>query len=191
MKIKTKLKGAFDLLFLFGGGIHAFSGSKRDVIYSLVIPILLFPVTLFFSIFYPPKGMEVNYPDSQILVTVFLYTIFSFMFSIAAVFLLARAFNKSGKILLFLETVNWVGAAFFLVTLPLTLAAVFNWILREEMDRIFVITQCFFYVIIAHVVFRVFQLNWQLSGFIAISVLFVDQTTWDVLFAVQGIPKPW
>ena len=161
------------------------------MIYSFVIPVMIFPVNLFFSIFYPPKGMETNYPDSQILVTVFLCAVLSFVFSIALIFLLARAFNKSGKILLFLETINWVSVAFFLVTLPLTLAAVFNWILREEMDRIFVITQCFFYMVIAHVIFRVFQLNWQLSGFMAISILFVDQTTWDVLFAVQGIPKAW
>ncbi|MCK5556025.1 MAG: hypothetical protein KAI76_07300 [Alphaproteobacteria bacterium] len=191
MRVKTKLKGAFDLLFLFGDGIHAFSGSKRDVISSLVIPVMLFPITLSFNVFYPPKGMETNYPDNQILTTVSLHTIFSFVISLIMIFFLAKAFNKSDKIWLFLETINWVGAAFFLVTVPLALAAIFNWILREEIDRIFVITQCFFYLAIAHVILRVFQLNWQLSGFMAISVLFVDQTTWDVLFAVQGIPKPW
>jgi len=191
MRNKAKLKGAFDLLFLFGQGIHAFSGTKRDAIRSFAIPVVLFPVTLFFSVFYPPKGMEEGYSNSQILMTVSLHAVISFVFSLAAIFLLARSFKKSDKFWLFLEAINWIGLAFFLITLPLVNAAVFNWIPREEMDRIFVITQCFFYVVTACVIFRAFQLNWQLSGFMAIVILFVDQTMWDILFMLQGIPKPW
>ncbi len=191
MRNKAKLKGAFDLLFLFGRGIHSFSGTKRDAIRSLTIPFVLFPVTLFFSVFYPPKGMETGYSDSQILTIVFLQVVLSFVFSMAAVFLLACSFKKPDKFWLFLEAINWTGLAIFLVTLPLVNAAVFNWIPREEMDRIFVIAQCFFYVVTACIIFRAFQLNWQLSGFMAIVILFIDQTTLDVLFMLQGVPKPW
>ncbi|MFH1158826.1 MAG: hypothetical protein V1721_08140 [Pseudomonadota bacterium] len=191
MDIKTKLKGAFDLLFLFGRGIHAFSGSKQDALRSFVIPGVLFPVTLSFGALYPPKGMETGYSNSQILTTVALHAVVSFALSLAVIFLLARTFRKSGKFWLFLEAYNWTGLAIFLVTLPLAQAALFEWIPREEMDRIFVIAQCFFYVVTACIIFRALQLNWQLSGFMAIATLFVDQTTWDVLFMLQGIPRPW
>ncbi|MCK5555547.1 MAG: hypothetical protein KAI76_04865 [Alphaproteobacteria bacterium] len=191
MGIKTKLKGAFDLLFLFGRGIHAFSGSKRDAILSFSIPCVIFPMTLFFSVFYPPKGMETGYSNSQILITVSLHVVISFLLSLTVIFLLSRVLKKSGKLWLFLEAYNWTGLAIFLVTLPLTQAAIFDWIPREEMDRIFVIVQCFSYVVTASIIFHSFQLNWQFSGFMAIVILFIDQTMWDILFMLQDIPKPW
>ena len=191
MRNKTKLKGAFDLFFLFGRGIHAFSGSKRDAIFSLVIPCVVFSITLLFSAFHLPKVMEEGYSNSQILTTIFLHFIISFVFSLVIIFLLASVFKKSDKFWLFLEAYNWTGLVIFLATIPLAQVAFFNWLPREEMDGIFVIAQFFFYLVTASIIFHSFQLNWQLSGFMAIAILFVYQTMWDILFMLQGIPKPY
>jgi hypothetical protein len=191
LAIKTKLTGAFDLLFLFGRGIHAFSGARRAALRSLLIPAALFPLTLPFTYFYPPKGMESGYPYSQILATVVVQAALSLIFSLALVALLARAFNRLNKFWLFLEAGNWTALAMFGISLPLLLAAACGWLPREEMDRIFVIVQCYFYVVTGCIVFRSFRLNWQLSVFITIAILFADQTAWDLLFRLQGIPRPW
>lgn len=187
----TKLKGAFDLLFLFGRGIGAFSGTRRAALRSLLIPAALFLLALPFPCFYPPKGMESGLGCGQILAVVTAQTLLSLTFSLALVALLARAFGVLGKFWLFLEASNWTGLAAFSITLPLLLAAATGWLPREEMDRIFVIVQCYFYVVTGCIVFRAFRLNWQLSAFMAIVVLFADQTAWDLLFRLQGIPQPW
>jgi hypothetical protein len=191
LDIKIKLKGAFDLLFLFGRGISAFSGTKRAALQSLAVPAILFPLTWPLVYFYPPKGLETGYPYSQILTTVVLQAVLSLALSMVLVVALARAFNRLDKFWLFLEACNWTALAAFSVHMPLLLAAACGWIPRAEMDRIFVIAQCYFYVVTGCIVFRAFQLNWQLAGFITVAILFADQTAWDLLFRLQGIPLPW
>jgi len=191
MNIKIKLRGAFDLLFLFGRGIHAFAGTKRGALRSLVIPAALFFLALPFSYFYPPKGMETGYPYSQVLMTVVLQFVLSFASSLVLVAALAKGFNRLGRFWLFLEAGNWTGIASFAVTAPLLLAAVCGWLPRAEMDRIFVIVQCYLYVVTGGIVFRSFRINWQLAGAVAVIILFADQTAWNILFKLQGIPQPW
>lgn len=189
--MNKKLVGAFDLLFLFGRGIGAFEGKKAAALRSLLIPLVFFPLSLLFSYFYPPKGMETGFPAERILLTVGAQYIVSFIFSLALVAGLARALGKQGRFWLFLEASNWVGVAMNVVTLPLVLAAVFGWLPREQMDRIFVIVALYGYLVTACVAYRSFQVNWQLAGFIAVATFFAGQATWDLLFWAQGIPQPW
>jgi hypothetical protein len=191
MDIKKKLAGSFDLLMLFGRGIEAFSGKKRDALLSLVIPAALFPFSLVFSACYPPKGMEHGYPLSQILMTVSLGGVISMVVSLALIAGLAWGFKKLDRFWLYLDASNWTGLAIFIAMLPFILAAVMGWIQREEMDRIFVIIQCYLYVVTGCIFFRAFQVNWQLAGFMMIVILFVNQMTLEFLFRVQGIEYPW
>lgn len=188
---KNKITGAFDLLFLFGRGIKKFSGTKEEAVASLVFPLMLFPCSLVFVYFYPPKGMEAGYGFGQIAATVTVLSVLTFIFSNALVWWMSRLLGKADKFWLFFSASNWVSAAFFVVTIPFMLAAVAGITGREEMDRIFVLASAYSYVVTACIAWRAFSLNWQLAGFIAIVTLFVGQELWHLTYWVQGIPIPW
>src|SRR4051812_16221194 len=145
MDFKKKLKGAFDLFLLFGRGIKSFSGEKKQALRSLAIPVFLFVISLPWGYLYPPKGME-KLPFSQILMTQALQFVIAVPFSLLLVAGVAKALKKSDKFWLYLETSNWTDIPCFVVGLPFTVAAVMGWVPREEMDRLFVILQCYFYL---------------------------------------------
>lgn len=187
----SRLKGAFDLLLLFGQGIGAFSGKKKDALRSFVIPVALFPVTLFLCRFYPPKGMETGFSTGAIVGTVAAQWILSFVFSLALVTVLARSLGKLDKVWLFWEANNWTALAMFLVAFPFSAAAVFQWVAREQMDRVFVIMQVYGFIVVACIAYRAFKINWQLAGLVAVVTLFANEMAWEILFRALGIPDPW
>jgi hypothetical protein len=191
MTLKPKLIGAFDLLMLFGRGIEAFSGKRREALWSFVIPVAMFFVSLPFSYAYPPKGMESGFSHSRILMTVTLQNLLSTVMAYALIIVVAYSLKKLDRFWLFVEANNWITIATVAVSVPFAVAAVLGWVPREEMDRILVLLQCYFYVVTACIFFRAFRVNWQLAGFLAILTFFANQVTWDFLYRVQGITLPW
>jgi hypothetical protein len=191
MKIKKKIIGSFDLLFLFGRGIEVFSGTTKDAWRSLLLAFSFFPLSLAMACLYPPKGMEEGYTHLRIATTFTLQFLLSFIFTTALVFLIAKALNKTKKFWLFFEAVNWTGAVFNVVTIPFAVMAITGIVPREEMDRILAILSCYSYVVIACIAYRALHVNWQIAATIAIITLFVGNELWHALYAAQGIPLPW
>lgn len=188
---KKKFAGSFDLLFLFGRGINAFSGTRKDALQSLVWPALIFPFSLVSSYFYPPKGMESGYSYAQIAMTVTVEYILSIIVSAAIVFAISYALGKRDKFWLFFEATNWVALAFVCVIFPVSITATTGLLPRTEMDRVFAIISCYGYIVTACIAWRALLTNWQIAGAIAIVTLFVDQELWHTLYGLQGIPVPW
>jgi hypothetical protein len=191
MTLKSKLTGAFDLFMLFGRGIKAFTGTRRAALWSMAIPVVLFIASLPFDYYYPPKGMESDISHEQILLTVTLQNILSTVLEFILIAGVAYSLKKLDRFWLFVEANNWVSIPTVLVSVPFAIAAVYGWVAREEMDRVLVLLQCYFYVVTGCVFFRAFQVNWQLAGFMTILTLFANQTTWELLYRVQGITAPW
>ncbi len=191
LDFKNKITGGFDLLLLFGRGIKKFSGTKKEALVSVILPLALFPCSLAFSYLYPPKGMEVGYEYPQIAATITAQFILSFIFSNALVMGLSRLLDRGDKFWLFFSAGNWASVALFIVTVPFMIAAASGIVGREEMDRIFVLVSCYSYVVTACIAWRAFSLNWQLAGVVAIATLFVNQELWHFIYSIQNIPIPW
>lgn len=191
MVFKSKLSGAFDLFLLFGRGIKAFEGKRRAALWSLVIPVALFVVSLPFSYYYPPKGMETGFSHAQVLAVVMLQNILSTIVEFALVIGVAYSLKVMDKFWLFFEANNWVIIPVALVSAPFAVAAARGWVPRDEMDRVLVLLQCYFYIVTACVFYRAFKVNWQLAGFLAILTLFANQFTWHLLYHALGVPEAW
>lgn len=191
MAVAAKLKAGFDLFFLFGRGIDSFTGSKPAALRSCLIPVALFPVALLFGAAFPPKGMETGYPLGQILFTVGTHYILSFFLSLLLVWAIVKPLGAAAKFWLFLEASNWVGLAASLISIPLMVMAVAEWIPRMEMDRVFALFTIYSCVVTACLAYRSFRLNWQLAGLIAVLTHFANQETLNTLYALQHIPKAW
>ena len=189
---KDKIIGGFDLLFLFGRGIEKFSGSKNEILMSLLVQLFLLPLSIAFSYFYPPKGMEAGFGHAQIIATALAQFVITYVLSYVGVWAIARSLNRQDKFRLFFSASNWLALPFFIVMIPFMLIAAFGIVPREEMDRIFVLFSCYSYIITACIAWRSFRINWQLAGLMSIMTLFVDQEFgYHLIYRLEGIPAPW
>jgi hypothetical protein len=192
--VKDKIKGAFDLTFLFGKGIKPFEteGTKAHAIKSMIIPAALYPLGVVTAWFYPPQGMhDGTYPFSQIMVTLTAAYLFGFVATLGLGWVFAYALKQQERFWLFVQASNWTSIAFTLVTIPVLLMMIFNIMPREEMDRIAVIITCYGFIITGCVAYKSFRVPWELAGALACMTLFINQQVWNALFYMQDIDLVW
>lgn len=190
LEIRPHLRGAFDLVFLFGRGIKAFDPSIPAMLRSFWWLVLLYPVLVISALAYPPKGLE-DAAVLQVITNVTIQHFFSYAAFLAVMVPLSRALSVKQNLPLFITALNWVSVAATIITLPFFVAAVLEWFPRTEMDRIFVIIQCYFYIVTGCIARRALNIGWEFAGMIAVVSLFMGQTAWDILFLLQDIPDPW
>ncbi len=192
--VKEKLKGAFDLTFLFGKGIQPFEaeGTKSHALKSMWIPAALYPLGVFMAWVYPPQGMhDGSYPFSQIFMTVTAAYLLGFFATLGFGWTFAYALKQRDRFWLFVQAGNWVSIPFTLVTLPIAAMMVFDVMPREEMDRIAVIITCYGFIVSGCVAYKAFRVPWELAGALACMTLFINQQVWNALFYMQDIDLVW
>ncbi len=192
--VKEKIKGSFDLTFLFGKGIKAFEdeGTKSHALKSMWIPVALYPLGIAMAWFYPPQGMhDGSYPFSQIFMTVTAAYILGFFATLGFGWLFAYALKQRERFWLFVQASNWTSITFTLVTLPIALMMIFDIMPREEMDRIAVIITCYGFLISGCIAYKSFRVPWELAGALACMTLFINQQVWNGLFLMQDIDLVW
>lgn len=192
--VKEKIKGGFDLIFLFGRGIKPFEaeGTKQHAIKSLLIPLFMYPLAPLMAYFYPPQGMhDGTYAYGQIFMTVTAAYVLGFLVSVGLLWLFAFWLKQMDRFWLFIQASNWVSIPMLILTLPIAFMMVFDVMPREEMDRIAVIVTCYSFIVSACIAFRSFKIPWELAGFLACMTLFANQQVWNALFQFQDIPLVW
>lgn len=189
--LKDKIIASFDLYFLFGRGVKAFDGSKREMLWSFVWPLAFLPLNLWMATLYPPKGLEKGFDKSFIVSFVFSHTLLAYIVMFVVIAGAARAIKRHEHTFLFFAALNWAMAAGFFVMLPLTLLGVSGVIERLSMDRILVLIQLYEYLVIACIAFSALRLNWQLGFAFAILIMFINQELLNMFYALNDIPKTW
>lgn len=192
--VKDKIKGGFDLILLFGKGIKPFEedAGKAAALKSLWIPVLLYPIAPLVAWFYPPIGMQDgSYPYSQIFLNVTAFYVLSFIVSTGMVWLFGYWLKQEERFWLWLQACNWVSIPMLVISLPVAAAMIFDWLPREQLDRISVIVTLYSFLVGACIVFRSYKINWELAGSMACMMLFANQQVWNLLYTLQDIPIVW
>ena len=192
--VKDKLKGGFDLILLFGKGIKPFEEDpgKAAALRSMWIPLVLYPLAPLMAWFYPPIGMQDgSYPYSQIFMNVTAFYVLSYVVSAGMVWLFGFWLKQEDRFWLWLQAGNWTAIPLLIVTLPLGAAMIFDWMPREELDRISVIVTLYSFLVGACIMFRSYKINWELAGSMACMMLFANQQVWNLLYTLQDIPLVW
>jgi len=192
--VSQKIKGGFDLVLLFGKGIKPFAENptKEAALKSMWIPVLLYPLVPLLAWFYPPLGMhDAVYPYSQIFFNVTAFYVLSFVVSAGIVWLFGYWLKQEEGFWLWLQAHNWVAIPKLIICLPVAAAMIFDWMPREQLDRISMIMTLYGFLVGACIVFRSYKINWELAGSLACMTLFANQQVWNLLYRLQDIPLVW
>ncbi len=189
---QDKLKGAFDLTFLFGRGILPFEKdpSKKAGLQSLWIPILLLPLSFIAEYFWPGEGLEKQTLQTRYLI-IAEGAVLNFAGGLALLWVATRAFDRRDRFWITFQAGNWTSIPLTILSLPLLLLAVEQWYPRAQMDHVFNIVTYYGFVVGACVYFRGLKIWWGFGGFLASVAIFIGQNIQNLLFWVNGVPIKW
>lgn len=187
---KGCLKGAFALCLFSRDGIAAFDTGWGQALRSFWPGILTTPLFVWFVMLKPEDSLK-GYPDWQIAANVLLHIVFSTIVWYGVMWLFAGQLKARDKFPLFVSAGNWTGTAMLLVFLPVMAAIVFGWGNEDQLERVMILLTLYAYGVTGYVAFKSFPIPWQMAGFVAVSSIFVNETTRDILYLIQGIaPVP-
>ncbi len=189
MTIKDKLIGCFDLFLFFPRGINAFAGEKRQAIRTfIIVQLLLSPLIPITSAMVPPVGME-GQSYAFTLKIVFMHYFIVMAANLWVTWLIAGFLEKQHRFWLGLEVGAWCNLLFAtVVMIPLLLLDHYDQVPEATMQRTYIILACYSYVFGGAVLYAVYRVNiflvlaWSILGFA------VDRETWNILYALHGLP---
>ena len=193
VKWTDKLKGAFELIFLFGRGMVPFEKdpSRAAGLRSLWIPIALFPVSLYCAYLWPPKDLVEQKMETILSITA-LSTVLGFFAGLGILWLSTVVFDRRDRFWITFQATNWTGLALSLVGAPLYIAALSGWYPRVQMDNVFIMLGYYGMIFVSGcVAFRGLKIDWMMGGFLACLGIFVGQQIWNLLFWLHGVPISW
>jgi hypothetical protein len=186
---KDKLKGSFDLLFLFGRGIEPFEkdNNRRAGLQSLWIVAVMFPLGLLVSYLWPQAGMEKE-PMSHVLLANIGEGLIGLVTGIGLSWVSAKAFNRMDRFWVIFQAFNWVGIPLSLVSLPFLILALMHWYPREVMDNIFMFILYYGFIVSGCIFYRGLKISWEFAGFLACMAIAIGQLTQNLVFWLAGVP---
>jgi hypothetical protein len=190
---KEKLRGAVDLLFLFGlKGIAPFEKSTpAQSLRSVMIPIALFPVGLLCAWLYPPDGLD-KAPTSTILAIEGCSDVLVFLATTALVWVFAKAFSTRERFWVAFQASNWTGIPMLLLTLPFLYLGIANIYPREQMMKVLSIVGAYGYLFVeACVLFRGLKISWEFAGLLVCLEYVIGTQIWHLMFFLNGVPIVW
>jgi hypothetical protein len=186
---KQKLKGSFDLVFLFGRGIEPFErdNTRSAGLKSLWVPAVLFPFGLLSAWLSPPEDLRAV-PKLQMLLTLTGETIVGTIVGIVVLWLAAVALDRRDRFWIAFQAGNWIGLPLSILSVPFPLLAAAGWYPAEKMDSIFTIITCYGFLVGACVVYRGLKIGWELAGFLACFGYVLGKAIQDLADTLNGVP---
>ena len=180
------LRGALALCLFSRDGILVFDASPGQAWRSFWPGILTMPLFIWFVVEKPEDSLK-GYPDWQIAANVVAHTIVSSVIWYGVMWLFAGQLKARDRFALFVSAGNWTGTAMLLVFLPVMAAILFGWGNEDQLERVMILLTLYSYGVTGYAAFKSFPIPWQMAGFVAVSSIFVNETTRDILYLIQGI----
>lgn len=192
IKWTDKLKGAFELIFLFGRGIQPFEKDpgKAAGLRSLWIWGAMVPVSQYCAYLWPPKDLY-EQPIQTVQAITALSTVLGLFSGLGILWLATVVFDRRDRFWITFQATVWTGVAISLVSLPIYIAALCGWYPRAQMDNVFIMIGFYGVLVNGCVAFRGLKIDWMMGGFLAGLGIFVGQQIWNGLFLLFDVPINW
>jgi hypothetical protein len=190
---KEKLRGAWDLTFMFGlKGIVPFEKSTREQAFRAIwIFVALLPFDLLQAYLYPAEGLE-KVPLPTVMLIEFSSDILGFVASFALMWVFASVLGSRDRFWITFQALIWTSIPMLIITLPFTYLAVAHVYPREEMERVFSVIGAYGAIFVSGcTVFRGLKISWEFAGCLVCFDYVLGTQIWHLLFWLNGVPIVW
>ncbi len=180
---KQNLTGCMEIFLFMPVGIERFSPHKKDAIKSLIIPLLLLPITLVAVLSLPEESEG---PLSFLILLQVVRTVGAFSLFLLVVYYLAKQFGRQEHFFRYLNAGNWCNIPGVLLTMPL----MYGIFMGHEMagyESYAVFITLVGYVYSAFILTYSFRLPWEMGGFIAIVGLAINENLFDLTHFIKNM----
>jgi hypothetical protein len=186
---QQKILGSLDLLFLFSRGLQAFAGERRQAIRTCIgIEIILFPLLPITAAMVPPVGMEAQ-SYLRILLTTLAHYAITLGVGLAVHWQIVGWLGKRDRFWLVLESSAWCSLVFVgLVMLPVLGLDAAQLVPPAVLQRVYLVLTCYQFVVSGCILAAAYRVNiWLIIGW-TMGGIFIDRESWNLLYALQGLP---
>lgn len=180
-EICQNLIGCLETALFMRGGEKRFSASRKAMLKSFLIPVILLPLTLFTVLSAHP---DENLSASSIQILTILYSLRLFVYLgafFAFIYTMARTIDKLDDFHRFVTANNWLTIPAAALMVPLIIAftsGAYEW---AEVYPLMIIITLYSYAYTAFMAAHVMRIPMELACFIAIAGMAIHQTSLDVL----------
>lgn len=185
--IKSHLQAAGETLLFMRSGIDRFDGSARAAWLSMLIPLMLTISAFWLVMEIPPLGAE-DAPPLRLATATVVTRLVSLAVFVALIYGLTRFQNRPEGFSRLITASNWTALFFTLLSLPATFLKLADTINRQTYEDLMIWVQIYGYAVMGFIIWCCVRLPWELSAALAIFVLFINQTSRDIMFSLFEIP---
>lgn len=179
-EIKRNLLGCLEIALLMHQGRNRFGNSYDEAIRSLIIPILISPLTLTVIMLYPaPEISEVSRSAIALMYALRMAAVTALF--LGAVWWIVREIDRKEYFLQFVIAMNWLSIPATIAILPalyLVFGGYYTW---EEISPITYILMGYTYLFTAYMAAYVLRIPLELAGFITFISYAVNTHSMDLM----------
>jgi hypothetical protein len=185
-EIKRNLIGCLETALFMPTARRYFGNSAGEACRSFIIPVLMFPVTIFAFYLYPKPELA----DKSLELVTILYAVrvaVAWLLSLGTIYWILRGIEREQYFFQFVTAYNWLAIPCTVVVLPVL------WMLYSgshsggEILPLLLFLIGYSYVFTAFMAAYVLRIPWQLAGFIVILTMAVNDGTMNVVSWVGSI----
>ena len=180
-EIRQNLLGCLETALFMPAGVTRFCPSRKSMMKSFLIPLILLPLTLITMLSAHPSG-PLNASSMQILAVIYSLRLFVYLGAfLAFVYTMARTMDRLDDFYRFANANNWLAIPAALLMTPLVilfLSGHYEW---AEIYPMMVFITLYSYAYTAFMATHVMRIPMELACFIAIAGMAIHQMSLDVL----------
>lgn len=179
-EIKHNLLGCLEIALFMPTARNYFGKTAGDACRSFIIPVLLFPLTIFAFYLYPKPELVDN---SLQLVTLLyaLHMVVCWVLSLSTIYWILRGIDRKQYFFQFVTAYNWLAVPSTVIILPVLWMLFSGSHSGEEVLPILIFLIFYSCAFTAFMATYVLRIPWELAGFIVILTMAVSDGTMNVV----------
>ncbi len=161
-EVKQNTIGSLEVMLFMPAGVERFDDSKSAGLRSFLIPILLFPFSIFVWLADSSEA-----PVALVLALNITASLLGIILFLAIVYWISKQYERDEHFWKFVNVNNWLAIPGFLLASPLVFLIAVGGDL-EAWNSYFVFILILKYIYTGFVVTYVFRLPWEMAGFVAV-----------------------
>lgn len=184
----TCLRKSIDLMLFMEPGIRPFENADKYMfLRSFWWTVFFIPITFWSVTVIQPLGAEET--DKFLLgLTGALSGLAALLFGMLLLYGFAKYVDRMQGFFTMVTAANWVGVLMTLLAIIFVSLIGSSDMERKTAEDVLIVFQIYGYAVTGYIAYRSFNIPWQLAAFVAILMLFANETSHDIVYMIADVP---